>query len=313
MEIAHGIDVYYENNKDFQNVVFFGDGTYRYYPTGGMLAEISSNEAMYLITDKVQNMIKLYPDADADLSQENISVMFQWLYATIEDEDLPVATELFRSSFSDSIFDTLNQLEVAFYKSVSELFSAVYKKYEQSVQAFCVFFVALAAVASKTADSFQEEMAGIFWDYAKDLYKSYTNKCNVRQLKDKKRVETTPIRGFIQLLIFEYCRMKKENIVIKICANCGRFFSPEKRTKTIYCSAPSPQNPKKSCKEIGARIKRDEQRRTDPYKREQNATMAKYGMALKRARDNENKTLEIKIENELLREKAKYQNEGGEP
>ena len=60
-EIGHGIEVYYENKKEVRNTVFFPDGTYSYYGTGGMLFEVIGDEATYMITEKVGNMIKAYP------------------------------------------------------------------------------------------------------------------------------------------------------------------------------------------------------------------------------------------------------------
>jgi hypothetical protein len=60
-EVGHGIQVYYANKKDVPNTVFLPDNTYSFYGTGGMLFEVISDEATYMITEKVSNMIKIYP------------------------------------------------------------------------------------------------------------------------------------------------------------------------------------------------------------------------------------------------------------
>ena len=39
MDRSHGIELYYENKKDVNNTVFFPDGSYTFYGTGGMLFE----------------------------------------------------------------------------------------------------------------------------------------------------------------------------------------------------------------------------------------------------------------------------------
>ena len=41
--------MYFENKKEFRNVVFFPDNTYTYYPTGGMLFELIRDDAIYAI------------------------------------------------------------------------------------------------------------------------------------------------------------------------------------------------------------------------------------------------------------------------
>ncbi|MCD7826388.1 MAG: DUF6076 domain-containing protein [Clostridiaceae bacterium] len=304
MKIAFGIGIYYENKKNFKNVVFFADGTYRYYGNGGMLFEIISDEAIYLLTEKVQNMLRIYPGKSEGVSSESIMEAFKWLYGTVEDEERPVATELLRSSFSNAISNHLCEAETENYSTVGDFMMAVYEIYRQDVQDFCVFFDALAADFSGLADPLQKEIAAALKEYADKLYSYYTRKCSVRKTKDGKSVETYQITGLLQLLVFEYCRMLKEHTVIKICSNCGRYFIPGKRIDTIYCSAPSPQNPTKSCKEIGAQIKRNEERRTDPLKIEKNRNLTRYRMAVKRAEESE-----FQSPSEIRRRKARLEEE----
>ena len=112
-EIGHGIEVYYENKKEVRNTVFFPDSTYNYYGTGGMLFEVISDEAIYMITEKVGNLIKTYPGYHDSLTVESITEGFKWLHGSVEDEERPVATWLFRSAFSDVILSALTQEELA--------------------------------------------------------------------------------------------------------------------------------------------------------------------------------------------------------
>ena len=57
-KVAKGIDVYYENKKEVPNIIFFSNDNQKYYNTGAMLFEAIHDEAIYLLTDKVENMIK---------------------------------------------------------------------------------------------------------------------------------------------------------------------------------------------------------------------------------------------------------------
>lgn len=110
-EIAHGIEVYYENKKEVRNIVFLSDGSYMYYSTGEILFEIISDEAIYMLTEKVRNMIKIYPNSTEPLTKNSVMDGFQWLYKTIMDEKLPIATELFRSCFNEVIHTMLRKME----------------------------------------------------------------------------------------------------------------------------------------------------------------------------------------------------------
>ena len=163
--------MFYSNKLEVRNTVFFQDGTYAYYDTGGMLFEQISDEAIYLTTEKVINMIRAYPRYDSPLSCEVLDDGFAWLYCAIDDEELPVATAVFRSSFGEAIkvVSHANGADSA-YKSVGEFLEACYEEYIRNVQSFCAFFDALAAEASKKTDEFQSNLAKIFHEIADVLY-----------------------------------------------------------------------------------------------------------------------------------------------
>ena len=99
--IGHGIDVYYENNHI--NTILFSDGRNICYHTGSMLLEMVREETKYLLTEKLRNMICSFLDYTTFLNIESITDAFKWLCGTVESEDLPVATEIFRSSYSEII------------------------------------------------------------------------------------------------------------------------------------------------------------------------------------------------------------------
>ena len=264
-KIGSGIRVYFENKKDFRNIVFFPDGSYAYYDTGGMLFELIRDDAIYLATTKAENMIRAFPGFNTEASVESVTDGFRWLCGAVDDEDLPVASELFHSCFSGIVYDVAAR--PGDYACVGDFFLQCYSEYLAQIQAFAAYADAVAAHNSGMADEFQEELAQEFFASAEVLYEAYKKKCGVRHKNGDVTVETVNLINFLQVLIFEICRMKKEHRLVKICENCGRYFIPPKRSDSIYCPAPSPQNPEKTCAEVGASLRWAEKRRTDPVEK----------------------------------------------
>lgn len=303
-EIAQGIKVYYENKKEVRNIVFFPDDTYRYYDTGAMIFEIISEEASYMLITKALNMIKVFPDYSVEMTVDSITDGFKWLYGTIENDDLPVATELFRSSFNEAIEQVLERMKTEdSSKAVGEFFLECYDEYLDNIFAFIDFLEAIAADASGVADEKQTEIARLFADSSENLMAVYSKKCSVRHEKGAVSVETHQITNLLQLLTFEYCRLKKENKLLKQCDNCGRIFIPQHRSDSIYCGAVSPQNPEKTCSEIGAQLKRQKKRSENPKEREHHNTVCKTYNYMRRAieRGDSDDTVEYcrrKLDNE---------------
>lgn len=288
-KIAHGINIYYNNQKDLRNIVFFPDGTYKYYDDGAMLFELIGDESIYMLTEKVENMIKAFPDRQKPATGDSITDGFKWLYGTIEDDELPVATELFRSSFNDAIRQTVSEMESAEeYTTAEDFFMECYAVYIDHLKTFCVFVQAIAANASSIADDFQRVVAEMLISSADDLYDSYTKKCSVRREEGHISVETVPITNFLQLLAYEYCRMKKSRKAIKECANCGRLFIPPGRVDSIYCPLPAPGYPGKSCKDIGGQLRRAQKRRSDPKEHAHHNTICRLHNVVRRAKENGN-------------------------
>ena len=178
-EIGHGIEVYYENKKEVRNIVFFPNGTYKYYDTGGMLFEVITDDAMYMVTTKLKNMIRAFPGYSTPLTIESLTEHFKWLCGTIQDDDMPVVSELFRSEFTEVIHRILSQYESDSFESVGAFMDTCYTEYIGFVEAFATFFDALTANASGIADDFQRDVAQAFILSAMETYESYSRKCSV--------------------------------------------------------------------------------------------------------------------------------------
>lgn len=307
MEHGHEIKVYYSNKKNVRNTVFFPDGTYMYYNTGGMLFEQISDEAIYLTTEKVIKMIRAYPGYDKPLTREALNDSFSWLYCAIDDDELPVATTVFRSSFGEaiSIICHADGADNA-YQTVGDFLETCYEEYMYYEQCFAALFDAIAADASGTADEFQAELAEVFKEAADELYEVYTRKCSVRHKEGNVSVEVHSISNTIQLLTFEYCRLKKKGKAVKVCTNCGRYFIPSNKINAIYCSASSPQDLSRSCSEVGPQVRRTEKRNCDPLEREYHNARSRWNMAAKRARDKGEAKLLAYCQQQLIKEKERY-------
>ena len=102
------------------------------------------------------------------------------------------------------------------------------------------------------------------------------------------------IDTFSDLMVFEYLNMTQRGIRTKKCRNCGNFFVPGKRSDAIYCDYPSPSNPQKTCKEVGAQITRSNKERSDVATREYRKTYLWLKNTIKR--HPENKDAKIKLE-----------------
>ena len=307
-KIAAGIDVYYENKKEISNIIFFSNGNYEYYNAGEMLFEFISDGAIYLMTDKVENMIKAFPDYKVALTHESITEYFKWLYETVEDENMPVVTELFRSGFSEIIRDVLGQINsVDAFNCVGEFFMVCYKEYFAQVQSFAVFTDSISAYASGNADDWQKEVAEAFNVVAESYDDYYTQKCNVRHIKGQVCVKMHNITNLLQLLIFEICRLKKEGKIFKQCVNCGRYFIPAKRKDSIYCHEQSPQNSEKMCSEIGPQVKRIKKRKSDLNELNYHNNTYKLYNAVRRAKEKGDAESMVKhFKNQIEKEVGKY-------
>ncbi len=286
--IGHGIDVYYENNHI--NTVLFPDGKNIYYHAGSMLLEMAGKEAKYLLTNKLITMIRSFPDYTVVLNIESITDGVRWLYGTVVSEDLHVATEIFRSSYSEIVKMVLeDEKAVIECNCIGEFLVKCYQKFSEYMGIFWFGVDSLANVNSNIEDPLSEEMFALVKKDADRMYPVLGKKCSSRRVKKTEEYEirertTINIKMPIQVLEFEYCRMRKTGNFLKKCVNCERYFVAKNR-KMIFCNNPSPQNQDRSCKEIGPQIRRKQKRETDMIEKQYHRDYTSKAMAAKRARD----------------------------
>ena len=283
--IGEGIFVYFNNDKKKYNIVFFNGNRYKLYDDGEMLFEVIDDAAFHIMTQKVETAINLFPDRNLLPTIESITNGFRWLCEFVEDDEFPVASALFESGFSSTIHSVLNEPDlVSPCAYVGDLLRVCYNEYHKSIAEFAMIFDSLALCESGINDQDAVIVAKSFKSYADERMVEFTTQCHVRQGHNhRKTVETVRIDSILELLVFEYCRMQKNNKVIKICPNCERYFIPTHRNDSVFCDAPAPQTPSKTCKQIGPQIRFMEKVRSDPQEHQRYNIRSKFNTAIYRA------------------------------
>jgi hypothetical protein len=70
------------------------------------------------------------------------------------------------------------------------------------------------------------------------------------------------------LMRFELMKMISQNMPVKMCANCGRYFILDGRSDIEYCSRPLADQPGKTCQHVGALNKYMDKVHADPIREE---------------------------------------------
>ncbi len=91
----------------------------------------------------------------------------------------------------------------------------------------------------------------------------------------------------LSLFIFEISNMLEYGSELVKCKNCGKYFVPRGRNDAKYCLYDSPQNPGKTCKDVGAQLSRAKKERQDELTREYRKKYMSLLMRTKRHPDNE--------------------------
>ena len=97
---------------------------------------------------------------------------------------------------------------------------------------------------------------------------------SIEELADKLKkqkpqiAEMTVLPTGWALMRFELMKMITNDVIIKKCANCDRYFILDGRMDVEYCSRPLANQPEKACKDIGALNKYMDKVNADPIRKE---------------------------------------------
>ena len=95
------------------------------------------------------------------------------------------------------------------------------------------------------------------------------------------------IKTMMSLCLFEMAHIYEKNILISKCKNCSHYFVPLKRSDTRYCNYPAPDNPDRTCKEIGAQNTWANKEKTDDVTRAYRTVYMRNKMRANRHPDDE--------------------------
>lgn len=113
----------------------------------------------------------------------------------------------------------------------------------------------------------------------------------------------------LSLLILEVSKMIEHETVLVKCKNCGNYFVPTGRNDVKYCGFKAPQNPEKTCKEVGAQLSRMRKEKEDIITREYRKKYMQYMMRIKRhPEDQKNKEAFARLKKDAKEMKKKYSN-----
>lgn len=90
------------------------------------------------------------------------------------------------------------------------------------------------------------------------------------------------IKSTVSLFAFEMAHCLMNDVSFNKCPICGKYFVPEGRSDAIYCTYPSPKDPSKSCREVGAQITRANKEKNDAMTKEYRKLYMRLQMKVKR-------------------------------
>jgi hypothetical protein len=95
------------------------------------------------------------------------------------------------------------------------------------------------------------------------------------------------IKSSLSLIMFEAAHAIDADTKFVKCKNCGKYFVPVGRSDSLYCGYPSPQEPSKQCRDVGANATRARKMKNDTLTQEYRRLYMRIKMALKRHPDDE--------------------------
>ena len=298
MTIQDGIFVHAE--KDIYYVFFDqqDNSKRKYYNIGELIREITDKEACWITSVKVSNSVHNFPFYDQPFSEQLMGEGYEWMCGFMdEDEDYPVAMEIGRASLHKifivaacELGDILNKI------TIGEFMEACAAEHTKALKD--VFLTIGAITYDDTEEGLLEPpedeipegwntvtpderktLAKDFWERVGEVSDTWggkhKNQKSRSRCQDERVVRVIQLITPMDILVFEQCRIQRENRKLKRCQNCGNVFLTGKRIDEKYCEGSSPGNPDKTCREVGGMNRRKLKRRTDPELQERERAYAR--------------------------------------
>ena len=121
---------------------------------------------------------------------------------------------------------------------------------------------------------------------------------------DEKLSSVYGINDIMSVLMFELANCINNDVVMKKCNNCGHYFALYGRPDVIYCSFAAPNGAGKTCKDVGAQVKRANKEKNDVVTSEYRRVYLRKKMQVRRHPDDERY---LEMLSEFLTECKKWQ------
>lgn len=291
-----GLPVWFDGKK----YRFFFNGTSKEYPIGGLACEYSRFK-LYTLKEVIMEC-PVFGEAP---NENKIEEMSKWFYESVWNKydpvtaamictdmaaminDYLVADEKEKEEFSNNlnkelIGDKVKEyilkdagMDKFQYDTIGAILLASYATYVSSYVAFRHSMDILAS------DGGEQKDVDAFLDF-------YVDNIDFQHIDYKlciiegKFAEIYTIQSSMSLILFETAHIIDSDTAIVKCKNCGQYFVPTGRADSIYCSYPSPQDPEKTCRDIGAQVSRSNKEKTDVTTKEYRKVYMRYKMLMRR-------------------------------
>lgn len=292
-----GLTVDYDGKR---NIAYL-NGEAIEYPIGAMMCEYAR-----LSPSELKDTIVKCPMFGETADVDKLSKTFMWLLAQLSEKhgsitstmivtefssvtaDLRTCTEEERSSmihdisndekmknvkdfilkdtgYSDFGYETVGQLLLVSYM----VFATIYTSFKHTFNIF-----------SSEAE-IEEDQAMAFWSFYGENFDFQRFTFRIINIDNSFRSIYT-IQSSMSLALFEIAHTLDSNTSLVKCKNCGNYFVPARRSDTMYCEYPSPQQSGKTCKEIGAQVTRANKEKNDVTTRQYRKVYMRTKMSARR-------------------------------
>ena len=299
---ADGLLVWYDGKK----YRAFFNGTSKEYPVGGLACEYSRFKP-YTLKDVLMECPAFDKAPDTEEVRDEVA---KWFFDALFEKYEPVTATMILTEIGDYVHDYLWADEETKKSFVDELNESIegdkvkefilkdsgMEKFSIDtmggilLSSYCTFASSYVSFRHSldilANDGGEEEHVNAFLAF-------YGEHMELQHIDYKlaliegKFAELFTIKSSMSLILFEAAHvMDSETAIIK-CKNCGQYFVPTGRSDSIYCSYPSPQDPEKTCKDIGAQVSRSNKEKTDVTTKEYRKVYMRYKMLMRRHPEEE--------------------------
>lgn len=302
MMSADGLLVWYDGKK----YRAFFNGTSKEYPIGGLACEYSRFKP-YTLKDVIMECPAFDKSPDTEGVKDEVA---KWLFEILFEKYEPVIATMILTELGDYVHDYLWADDETKNGFISELNAGIegdkvkefilkdtgLNKFSidtmgaMLLSAYCTFATSYVVFRHSldmlANDGGEEGEVGRFMEFYGENIEFQHIEYKLALIEGK-FAELFTIKSSLSLILFETAHVLDSQTPILKCKNCGQYFVPTGRSDSIYCSYPSPQDPEKTCKDIGAQVSRSNKEKTDVTTKEYRRVYMRYKMLMRRHPEEE--------------------------